>query len=268
MGRLDGKVALVTGGASGIGRGIVGLFAAEGAAVAALDVDAPGLEATAGALAAGGSRFLAIAADVTDGAAVREAVQRCVERFGRLDVLVNNAGVSARGDLANLPEADWDRVVAVNLKGPFLCMQAAVRAMAASGGGSIINLTSISARSCYPGNGAYSASKAALENLNRQAAVEFAPWGIRVNAISPGWVRTALTEHMYRQPGETERRNATIPLGRIGTIEDVAQLALFLASDDSAYVSGESIEIDGGLLAGALKSVFELTRIRPVPREC
>jgi NAD(P)-dependent dehydrogenase (short-subunit alcohol dehydrogenase family) len=265
MGRLDGKVALVTGGASGIGRGIVARFAAEGARVAALDVDVPGLDEATRALAAEGADVLPLPGDVTNADTVRAAVRQCVECFGRLDVLVNNAGVSVRGDLADLPEADWDHVIAVNLKGPLLCMQAAVPALAAQGGGSIINLTSISARACYPGNGAYSTSKAALENLSRQAAVEFAPLGIRVNAISPGWVRTPLTEPMYQQPGELARRNATIPLGRIATIEDVAALAVFLASDESAYVTGESIEIDGGLLAGALKATFELARIRPTP---
>jgi NAD(P)-dependent dehydrogenase (short-subunit alcohol dehydrogenase family) len=267
MGQLDGKVALITGGAAGIGRAIVELFAAEGARVAALDIDTATLEATAHELAAADTEVLALPGDVADRATVQDAVRRCVDRFDRLDVLVNNAGVTVRGDLADLPEDEWERVFAVNVKGAFLCMQTAVAAMAASGGGSIINLTSISARSCYPGNGAYSASKAALENLGRQAAVEFAPHGIRVNSISPGWVRTALTEYVYQQPGELARRNATIPLGRIATVDDVARLAVFLASDASAYISGESIEIDGALLAGALKAVFELTRIRPTPAE-
>ena len=128
-------------------------------------------------------------------------------------------------------------------------------------------MSSISARSCYPGRGAYGISKAALDALTCQAAVELGPWKIRVNGISPGWFRTPLNEAVYRAPGELARRNATIPLGRIGTLQDTARLALFLASDDSDYITGESIEIDGGLHAASLFSTAQLARLRPVPED-
>lgn len=261
MGRLTGKVALVTGGASGMGRAMVALFGAEDARVAALDVNAAALDELA-RWSAGGAPVLAVRADVTDRAALHEAVRRCVARFGRLDVLVNSAGISIHAPLAELAEADWDRVLAVNLKGPFLAMQAAVPALAESGGGSIVNIASVSARECYPGGGSYSASKAGLAMLTRQAAVEFAPLGVRVNAICPGFIRTPLTEERYQQPGVVEGRSTVVPVGRIGTAEDVARLALFLASDDSAYVSGESIAVDGGLLAASWQAGAELARLR------
>jgi NAD(P)-dependent dehydrogenase (short-subunit alcohol dehydrogenase family) len=199
---------------------------------------------------------------------VRKAVQRCASEWGRLDILVNNAGVTSPGavNLVDVPITEWDRVMSVNLTGALVCIQAAAPAIRDAGGGSVINMTSISARSCYPGTGAYGVSKAALEAFTRLAALELAPWRIRVNSMSLGWFRTALNEHVYQRPGELARRNATIPFGRIGTIEDCAKLALFLASDDSSYVTGESIESDGGLLTAALKSTFDLATIRPTPQ--
>lgn len=267
MGRLQGKVAFVTGGGSGLGRGMVDLFAAEGASVLTLEIRKDWAQATEAELRGKGCKVVALAGDVTSAADVRNAVQRCVSEWGRLDILVNNAGVSgaAPKDLVDLPIADWDKVMAVNVTGALLCLKEAAPAIRDSGGGSIINVTSISARSCYPGNGGYGISKAALEALTRQASVELAAWRIRVNSMSLGWFRTALNEHVYQRPGELARRNATIPLSRIGTIEDCAKLALFLASDDSSYITGESIESDGGLITAALKSTFDLARMRPTP---
>jgi len=268
--RLSGKVALVTGGGSGIGRGIVDLFAAEGACVGILDIEAQWAKDTEVQLRTAGAQALAIHGDVANIDDVESAVQSCVREWGRLNILVNNAAAEpiAGGGIVNLtelPESDWDRAMAVNVKGPFLCVRAAAPIMRASGGGSIINITSISARSCYPGRGAYSISKAALETLTLQAAVELGPWKIRVNSLSPGWFRTRRNESVYQRPGELARRNATIPLGRIGALEDVARLAVFLASEESDYITGESIEIDGGLLAAALKSSADLGRLRPTP---
>jgi NAD(P)-dependent dehydrogenase (short-subunit alcohol dehydrogenase family) len=267
MGRLQGKVAFVTGGGSGLGRGMVELFAAEGASVLTLEIRKDWVQETEAALRAKRFPVVALAGDVTRTDDVRAAVRRCLSEWGRLDILVNNAGISgsAPSGLVDLAMADWDKVMAVNLTGPLLCIKEAAPAIKQSGGGSILNVTSISARSCYPGNGAYGISKAALEALTRQASVELAPWGIRVNSMSLGWFRTALNEHVYQRPGELARRNATIPLGRIGTIEDCAKLALFLASDDSSYITGESIESDGGLLTAALKSTFDLARTRAIP---
>ncbi len=267
MNRLKGKVALVTGAGSGIGQGIAELFGAEGGCVAILEIQALWAIDTEAQLKSAGAQALGIHGDVSNSKDVQEAVQRCVREWGRLDILVNNAGTSVQGtpNLTELPEVEWDRIMAVNVKGPFLCIQAAAPVMRDAGGGSVINITSISARSCYPGRGAYSMSQAALENLTLQAAAELASWKIRVNSISPGWFRTRMNEAVYQRPGELPRRNATIPLGRIGAVEDVARLAVFLASEESDYITGESIEIDGGLLAAALKSSADLARLRPTP---
>src|ERR1041384_1600421 len=211
MNRLKEKVALVTGGASGIGRGIVDVFAAEGAAVAVLDIQSEWTRDTEKRLRDGGALVLGIHGDVTNSHNVRHAVERCVNEWGRLDVLVNNAGTSVKGapNLSDLAESEWDRVMAVNVKGPLFGIQAATPIMKTAGGGSIINITSISARSCYPGRGPYSMSKAALENLTLQAAVELGPFKIRVNSISPGWFRTQRNESHYQAPGELQRRHAT-----------------------------------------------------------
>ena len=267
MSRLEGKVALVTGGASGIGRGIVDLFVVEGAWVAILDIESQWAKETETQLRSKGARAMGIHGDVAKRDEVQEAVRHCVEEWGHIDILVNNAAAAMPADksfmLADLDESAWDRMMAVNVKGPFLCIQAVAPIMRSAGGGSIINISSISARSCYPGRGAYSMSKAALENLTLQAAVELAAWKIRVNSISPGWFRTRRNEAVYQRPGELVRRNATIPLGRIGAEEDVARLAVFLASQESEYITGESIEIDGGLLAAALRSSADLARLRP-----
>ena len=189
-------------------------------------------------------------------------MDRCVAEWGRLDILVNNAGIatSKASNLADLPLADWNRVIEVNLTGAFFCTGQAAPVMQRSGGGSIINITSISARAPYPASGAYSISKAALECLTVQSAVELGAWRIRVNAISPGWFRTHLNEHVYQAPGVLARRQAMIPLGKIGSNEDCAKLAVFLASDESDYVTGRSIEIDGGLLASGLKHALDLAR--------
>ncbi len=268
MNRLEGKVALVTGGASGIGRGIVGLFAVEGASIAILDIEPQWTKDTEAELRDKGARAIGIHGDVSKSDDVKRAVRRCVQEWERVDILVNNAAAAMPADksffLADLSESDWDWMMAVNVKGPLLCIQAVAPIMRSGGGGSIINISSISARSCYPGRGAYSMSKAALENLTLQAAVELGSWKIRVNSITPGWFRTRRNEAAYQRPGELARRNATIPLGRIGAVEDVARLAVFLASEESDYITGESIEVDGGLLAAALKSSADLARLRPL----
>ena len=266
MDRLKGKVALITGGGSGLGRGMMELFAAEGAAVATLEIIADWAADTEAALRAMGAEAVGLAGDVRDPEAVAGAVRRCLDEWGRLDILINNAGVAPEKvtGLAEVDLTEWDRVMSVNLTGPLVCIQKAAPAIRDSGGGSIVNVTSISARTCFPGRGAYSISKSALEALTQQAAVELAPWRIRVNAMSLGWFRTALNEEVYSRPGELARRNATIPLGRIGTVEDSAHLALFLASKESDYITGESIESDGGLLAAALKSTADLAAMRPV----
>ncbi len=268
MNRLNGKVALITGGGSGIGRGIVDLFAAEGASVAIFEIETQWAMNTEAELRAKGFRALGIPGDVSQKNDTQRAVQHCVREWGRVDILVNNAAADNGNEnfpLIDLSEAHFDKIMAVNVKGPLLCIQAVAPVMKAAGGGSVINISSIAARSCYPGRGPYSISKTALENLTLQAAVELGPDKIRVNSISPGWFRTKRNELSYQRPGELARRHATIPIGRIGAIEDVARLAVFLASDESDYITGESIEIDGGLIAAALKSSADLARLRPTP---
>lgn len=264
--RLAGKVALVTGGGAGLGRGIVERFATEGAVVVLLEKRADWALEVESAAGADGRSVVAVPGDVTRLDDVRAAVSRCGS-LGGIDILVNNAGVSSPGavDLLEMPIEEWHRVMSVNLDGALLCIREAGKAMREQGrGGSIVNMTSVAARSSYPHSGAYSVSKAALEALTRQAALELAPARIRVNAMCLGWFRTALNEHVYRQPGQVERRNATIPLGCIGSVADSANLALFLASDESGYITGESFAADGGLLASGLSHSLELARIRPL----
>ena len=265
MRRLAGKVALVTGGGAGLGRGMAERFCDEGARVAVLEIVPETMHDFEASMKKRGHDVIGIVGDVTNASDVLSAVQQCVSRWGRLDVLVNNAGVvsSKNVELVDIELDDWHNVLNVNLTGALICLKHAAPAMRASGGGAILNMTSISARTTYPGRGAYSISKAALEALTTQGAVELAKWNIRVNSMSLGWFRTALNEKTYQLPGELARRNLTVPIGRIGTVEDCADLAVFLAGDESTYLTGESIELDGGLIAAALKSTGTLARIRP-----
>lgn len=269
MNRLDGKVALVTGAGSGIGKAIAHAMASAGARVGVLDIEPEWAKMVTNEIEQESGEALPICADVSIRDQVFTGVHACADRWGRLDILVNNAGVMSDREepLVEVEEADWNRLMAVNVKGPFLCIQAAAPLLRASGGGSITNITSIGGRLSYPGRGAYGVTKAALENLTMQAAVELGPWNVRVNSVSPGWFRTPMTEYAYRQPEEVKRRSAIVPLQRIGDVQDIAQLAVFLAADESRYISGASIEIDGGLLARSLKSTFELARFRPLEND-
>ena len=261
----DSHVALVTGAGRGLGESIARTMAAAGARVGLLDIDELSAQRVAGLIADSGGDALAIHGDVSVPEDVAGAMRVCWDRWGRLDTLVNNAGVmpGVLQPLSDLDDSEWDRVMDVNVKGPFLCTRAAAPLMRDSGGGVITNITSIGGHLGYPGRGAYGASKAALENLTLQSAVELGPWNIRVNSISPGWFMTAMTAYAYNRPDEAQRRQATVPIGRIGAPEDVASLALFLSTPEANYISGASIEIDGGLLAAGLKSTFDLAKFRP-----
>ena len=243
-GALDGKVALVTGGARGIGEAIARLFCAEGSRVAVADVNESGGQALVQEL--GAAAFFA-GLDVTDEAAWQAAIDAVVARWGRFDALVNNAGIIARKALLETSVADMDAAYRVNQLGVFLGMKTAAPALQASGGGAIVNLSSAAGLVARPGVFAYSATKWAVRGMTKAAAAELGPLGIRVNSIHPGIIETEMTRS-YGEAG-IKAAVAALPLRRSGQVEDVARLALHLASDASAYSTGCEFVVDGGLTA-------------------
>lgn len=254
-GQLEGRVALITGAGSGIGRAAAQRFAVEGCAVAVVDMAASAAEETADKIVADGGRAIACAANVTVDTEVRVAVRRTVETFGSLDVLYNNAGVNSSGSVTDATEEDWDRCFAVNVKGTFLCSRAAVAHLAASGSGAIVNQASVAALVGVPNFAAYCAAKGAVVALTRSMAIDLAPRGIRVNAICPGTVFTPLMEPMLRARGDGDmevglaRTVAKYPIGRLGTPEEIASAALFLASAGASFLTGSILAADGGMTA-------------------
>jgi NAD(P)-dependent dehydrogenase (short-subunit alcohol dehydrogenase family) len=240
-GRLAGKVAVVTGAGSGIGAAIVDVFVREGAKVVAADVSGE-QDKLAQSL---GPDCLAVRADVSAGSDVRAMLARAVSDFGRLDIVCNNAGVDgAVMPIGEYPEEEFDRVWSVNGRGAFLGVRYAIPILLEMGGGSIVNTASIASTVAFPGMAAYCASKGAVAMLTKTAAAEYADQGIRVNAICPGPIRTGITDTL---PAELISKvvNST-PIGRYGTPTEAANLALFLASDESSYITGETIVVDGG----------------------
>jgi NAD(P)-dependent dehydrogenase (short-subunit alcohol dehydrogenase family) len=249
MGRVEGKVVLVAGAGGGIGGAGAEGLGREGAAVVCTDIGMAGAEATAARIRAAAGRATALTLDVRDRAAVDAAVVAAVREFGRLDVLLDCAGVSQTAAFLDLDPGEWDRIIAVNLTGMFHLGQAAARQMVRQGsGGSIINVTSQLAEVARPERAAYVASKGGGRSLTHAMALELAPHAIRVNAIAPGPTLTGLTQASYADP---ERRRATIaqiPLGRMGEPEDIVGAILFLASDESRWVTGSTVTVDGGYL--------------------
>ena len=251
--KLQGKVAIVTGAASGIGQAISTTFATEGAAVVVDYVGKPGsADDTLARIKALGGRAIAVEADVSDPAQVQNLVNQAVATFGQLDILVNNAGIEFKHPFVEFPLDLWQKIMAVDLTGPFLCAQAAARQMIQQGGGGrIINISSVHEDLPMPTNAPYCAAKGGLRMLMRTIAVELAPHKITVNNIGPGAIFTPIDKDIEADEKLNAQLMAEIPLGRWGRPEEVAQLAVFLASDAAAYMTGSTCFIDGGMLRNA-----------------
>jgi acetoin reductase-like protein len=251
------RAAMVTGGGQGIGRGIALRLAREGFDVAILDVNAETARAVSDEAEAIGRRALTLVVDLLEVPRIKSAVEHVVQEWDRLDVLVNNAGNVPITPLMDISEPEWDRVLDLNLKAAFFCLQAAGRVMMAQRGGCIINMTSISGLGPRPDQTHYAAAKAGVISLTTSAALTFAPYGVRVNAVCPGIVDTPLTRQIHLDRGHLAgisqeeslaHKVSQIPLGRIETPEDVAGVVAFLVSPDGAYITGQTIVVDGGMV--------------------
>ncbi|MAU60848.1 MAG: short chain dehydrogenase [Parvibaculum sp.] len=255
MGMLLGKVAMVTGAAAGIGRATALKFASEGARVSLSDIDEDGGDATASMIRERGGDALFVKGDVADPSDVAELVAKTVARFGRLDCACNNAGIEGKVvPLAEQPLENFERVIAVNLRGVFLCLQAEIRQMLKNGGGAIVNLASVAGLIGFPGLAPYVASKHGVNGLTKNAALEYSKLGIRVNSICPGGIDTRMLDSLAAQStgGKLttgELMNPLHPIGRIGTPEEVAELVVWLCSDRASFITGANIPIDGGFVA-------------------
>jgi NAD(P)-dependent dehydrogenase (short-subunit alcohol dehydrogenase family) len=250
--RLAQEVAVVTGGAQGIGRAISARLAGEGATVAILDANEAGAREAAACMVAEGRQAIGLACDVTSREQVRSAIAEVVTRFGKLTVLVNNAGIVRRASFLELTDQTWADVLGVNLTGSFIVAQEASRVMVAQGFGRIVNMASIAARIAHSNIAAYSVSKAGVEAMTRAMAFELAPFGIIVNAIAPGTIATSFALGTLPEEGQAARLGR-IPVGRFGDAAEVAAVVAFLASSDAAYVTGSVIPIDGGLATGGVR---------------
>ncbi len=243
---LEGRVALVTGARAGIGAGIAIGLARAGAAVAISARRPDTLAETEDAIASAGGRALRVGIELRDPASIEAGVARVVAELGRVDILVNNAGATLRIDALDYRPEDWDAVLETNLRGSFLMVQAAARDMMARRQGRIINISSTYGRVVRPQRAAYAASKAGLEQLTRALALEWAPYGITVNAVAPASARTPGREDKFADPGYEARRAADIPLGRLCTPEDVAAAVVFLAGPGASFITGHTLAVDGG----------------------
>jgi NAD(P)-dependent dehydrogenase (short-subunit alcohol dehydrogenase family) len=257
--RLARKVALITGAGAGIGRATALLFAEEGAKVVVQDVKATAAEETVQLIMKAGGEAVAIGGDVTSRADAEAMVKKAVETYGRLDILFNNAGIWRGGTILDISEEDWNRTMDVNVKGIYLVSRHAVQQMMRQEGGSIINAASVAALRGSPMSAAYNASKGAVLLLTKCMALDFGRYGIRVNCTCPGVIATQMADELlsYRSLGDDDRKQALLEtyeerhaVGRLGQPEDVAKVVLFLASDESSFVSGAAWPVDGGLSAG------------------
>jgi len=250
--RLAGKVAVITGSGSGIGRVAATLFASEGAAVVVADMVAQAARDTVEQIVDAGGRAVAVIADVSDEAQVADVVAAATQQLGGLHVLFNNAGIfpGDDGGVLDTPPSTWDRVMNVNLKGVWLCCRGAIPAMVDSGGGSIVNVASfVALMGAATAQVAYTASKGGVLSFTRELAVEYARQGIRANALCPGPIETPLLAELLADPERRNRRLVHIPMGRLGRPEEVARAALFLASDESSFMTGSALVVDGGITA-------------------
>jgi NAD(P)-dependent dehydrogenase (short-subunit alcohol dehydrogenase family) len=255
MGRVEGKVTVLTGAASGIGRASAKLLAAEGAKLVIGDVDEAGGRAVAGQIRDAGGTCRFARTDVRSYDEVGALVGSAVDEHGRLDVIVNNVGVAIGGAAGEMSEADWNAVIDVNLTGVWRGMRHAIPAMLEGGGGSIVNISSVQSLVGFVGWSGYAASKGGINGLTQQAAVEYGPRGIRVNAIIPGTILTGMNEGILREHPDPDRQmaewTAMHPIGRIGQPEEVATAVVYLASDESSFVTGTLLRVDGGMVVKA-----------------
>jgi len=247
MRRLEDKIAVVTGAGAGIGRAIAETFAREGARVIVVDRDGEAARETAEEIVKNNGAAEAETVDVTHTGQVKALMQRIAGKFGRIDALVNNAGVGQRADFRQLEDEAWDKVWSVNVDGTVRCAREAFDLLKASGKASIVNLSSVMATKHTRQMSVYSATKGAVSALSRSLAVEYAPHGIRVNALCPGYVETALIGRYMANPMIAKALLTQTPLRRFGTPQDIANAALFLVSDEAAYVTGAELNVDGGM---------------------
>ena len=247
--RLDGQVAVVIGGAGGLGSAMARGLAEAGAAVAVADVGVESAQRVADEIAKAGGRALAVPVDVSDSASVERMAALIEERLGPIDALVNSAGITHRSPAADFPEVQWHRVIAVNLTGVFHGCQIVGRRMLARRRGRIVNIAAIAGQIGLSGTVAYAASKGGVVMLTRALAVEWAPHNVRVNAIAPSWFESNIGDLIHREPGYAERAMRRVPAGRMGTPEELVGAALYLASHASTMVTGHVLAVDGGTLA-------------------
>ncbi len=251
MGRLDNKVAIVTGGAMGIGKAAAEVLAREGAKVAIGDINEKVGEETTELIRKDGGEVFFQKTDVSVSADVERLINAAVDRYGKLDVLVNNVGIAISGSVADISEEDWSRVLNVNLSGVWRGMKYAIPHMIKNGKGSIINTSSVQSLVGFHDWAGYAASKGAINSLTQQAAIDYAPQQIRINAIAPGTIMTPMNEKIFKEMADPaaliKSWNDAHPIGRFGQPEEVANLILFLASDESSFITGEIVRIDGGM---------------------
>lgn len=247
MSEFSDKVVLITGAGRGIGREIAGAFAAQGARVAANDITPVSLDETVASITSMGGQAKSFVADVAKKMPVQALVSQVLDEWGRVDILINNAGVEPHSPLLNMDEWDWQRTLEVNLSGPFFTMQSVGRVMREQGGGVMVNIASIAGRAHgLKDRAAYVASKMGLIGLTREAARELAPYNIRVNAVCPGVIATEMTAHLRQNEATLRKWMEDIPQGRLGQPPEVAGLVLFLCSQAAAYLTGQAINVDGG----------------------